>query len=606
MKVSTVTASPKTNPAVAYLRRSTDKQEQSLTDQRLEVVRFAEEQGYRIIREYVDDAISGTSAEERPGFQKMIADSQRGDFAAVLVWNSDRFSRGDVTETEHFRYLLRQANVKVLSVTEDYLAREGIDGDVLRTVKQFQNRQYSISLSQNTLRGQISSVLAESDPGRTAPYGYDREILAPDGAVLFRIRTCPGGVREVYDKDGKLQAHYARGQSLSKPGKECKARLVRSDPQRVQIVQDIFRMSLEGVGFASIAAALNSKGIAAPSCDLWSFTTIKAILENPTYRGDLVWNRRTEAKFFRVQKGRIEKRERQPGDTQVVRTSQNDWVVIPNALPAIVTVADWEKAQVMVAKRRRACGGAGHQNRRWLLTGVIECGECGHKFWGDPRRKGHIEGRAPVITNYYTCAGRRSHGKTVCSTPSSLRAEQLESWVMEVLQDIVLVDDEAVELAIDNFVKAVTKASGPSDSKRFAREIAEIDGTVTALTMHIDPANLPLLNDRLTKLRLKKECLERELRAVRQSESNHDAPALRRWARTQLTGLRDAMGGLRNDQTRNVIGTYVERIIIWPTKKRGEMQLNPAAHALWKRRDVGEQRSWVNRIGATGFEPATS
>ena len=146
-------ATMETIPAVAYLRRSTDKQEQSIGDQRQEVRRYADEQGYRIIREYVDDAISGTSADERPGFQRMIADAGGGDFQAVIVWNSDRFSRGDVTETEHYRYLLRQANVKVLSVTEDYLAREGIDGDVLRTVKQFQNRQYSISLSQNTLRG---------------------------------------------------------------------------------------------------------------------------------------------------------------------------------------------------------------------------------------------------------------------------------------------------------------------------------------------------------------------------------------------------------------------------------------------------------------------
>ena len=72
-------------PAVAYLRRSTDRQEQSLGDQRKEVTAFAERHGYRIVGEYIDDAISGTSAKGRPGFQRMIEDAKRGEFRAVIV-----------------------------------------------------------------------------------------------------------------------------------------------------------------------------------------------------------------------------------------------------------------------------------------------------------------------------------------------------------------------------------------------------------------------------------------------------------------------------------------------------------------------------------------
>ncbi len=594
--------------AVAYLRRSTDKQEQSLGDQRLEVSRYAEERGYQIIREYVDDAISGTSAEERPGFQRMITDAQAGDFQAVIVWNSDRFSRGDVTETEHYRYLLRKANVKVLSVTEDYLDRDGIDGDVLRTVKQFQNRQYVISLSQNTLRGQISAVMGQSDPGRAAPYGYDREILAPDGSVLFRIRFCPGRVREVYDKDGKLQATYAKGQSLSKPGKECRARLVLSDDERVQVVRDIFAMCLDGVGFASIAASLNARGVAGPLRDFWGHTTIKAILENPTYRGDLVWNRRTEAKFYRVQKGRAQKRHREIGEAKVIKTPKDEWVVVPDAVPAIVTREEWEKVQAMVAKRRRCQGGAGHRDRRWLLTGVLECGDCGHKFWGDPRRKGRRPGRAEVLTTYYSCSGRRRHGASICEVPSTLRAEQIEDWVLDKLGGIVATEGHEMETAIQRLIAhAVTSNPAAGDAERIAAEVRQVNDTVAALTMNIDPANLSMLNDRLTQLRLRKEALEAALRTAKQAKADDHNPAeLRQWAKAQLTGLRDAMAGVRTDRTREVIATYVDKIVVWPSRKRGEMHLNPAARHLYKDHNRPYGRSWSSSIGATGFEPATS
>lgn len=315
-------------PAVAYLRRSSNKQEQSLGDQRLEIMRYADGHGFRIVHEYMDDAISGTSADERPGFQQMVADAEAGQFKAVIVWNSDRFSRGDVTETEHYRYLLRRAGVTLVSVTEDYLHRDGIDGDVLRTVKQFQNRQFSISLSQNTLRGQVSAVQAESDPGRPCPYGYDREIVGPDGTILYRVRFCPGRVREVLDANGVVTATYRRGQSLRKPGKECKGRMVLSTPERVQQVKDIFAWCLDGVGFKGIADRLNAQGVPSPRGGLWNFTTIKAILMNPVYRGDLVWNRRTESKFYSVRKGRADRMKSREDADRPILMPEEEWIVV--------------------------------------------------------------------------------------------------------------------------------------------------------------------------------------------------------------------------------------------------------------------------------------
>lgn len=61
--------------AVGYLRRSTDRQEQSIPDQRKAIERYAAERGLELARFFVDDAISGTSATRRPAFQEMVGRS---------------------------------------------------------------------------------------------------------------------------------------------------------------------------------------------------------------------------------------------------------------------------------------------------------------------------------------------------------------------------------------------------------------------------------------------------------------------------------------------------------------------------------------------------
>jgi len=55
---------PEKNPSnrtVGYVRRSTDRQEQSIPDQKKALEKYASENGLRILKFYTDDAISGTS-----------------------------------------------------------------------------------------------------------------------------------------------------------------------------------------------------------------------------------------------------------------------------------------------------------------------------------------------------------------------------------------------------------------------------------------------------------------------------------------------------------------------------------------------------------------
>jgi DNA invertase Pin-like site-specific DNA recombinase len=51
-----------------YVRRSTDRQEQSIPDQKEALEKYAAEHGLRLAKFYVDDAISGTSTLGRRAF----------------------------------------------------------------------------------------------------------------------------------------------------------------------------------------------------------------------------------------------------------------------------------------------------------------------------------------------------------------------------------------------------------------------------------------------------------------------------------------------------------------------------------------------------------
>jgi len=218
-------------PAAAYLRCSTNKQDKSVGEQRAEVEKYAVKNGYALRDSwiYVDDGISGTGVERRIRFQKMMDDAAAGvGFNAVIVWNSDRFSRGDNDEAAHFRYILKQSGVGLVSVTEDFIGRDDMYGTVMVSLTQSQNREYSVKLSQGTLRGQRDAVEeGHNDPGRIPAYGYDRGIFSPDGKLYRLVRWMGNGVRKVFREDGSLDGQYRKKQRYSvRPDKKYAVSLV--------------------------------------------------------------------------------------------------------------------------------------------------------------------------------------------------------------------------------------------------------------------------------------------------------------------------------------------------------------------------------------------
>jgi len=116
----------------------------------------------------------------------------------------------------------------------------------------------------------------------------------------------------------------------------------------------------EGLSVERIARKLDAEGIPTARgpgwsdrcAGRWKWNTVKMMLSNPVYCGDLAWNRRTLARFHRIGAGGAEVRP----DAALRRVSMNPegvWIVTRNTHPALVDSAEWELAQRAMRSRQR-------------------------------------------------------------------------------------------------------------------------------------------------------------------------------------------------------------------------------------------------------------
>ena len=138
---------------VAYIRRSTTKQEMSLAGQRADIERFAKENGYEIIRWYEDDGISGDATEKRAGFRQMHHDATNGrDFDLIISWDLSRFGRFDSIEAGRWVDPLRRAGVKLVTVKEGPADWTSFEGRVISAINSEAKHQFLEGIAESASR----------------------------------------------------------------------------------------------------------------------------------------------------------------------------------------------------------------------------------------------------------------------------------------------------------------------------------------------------------------------------------------------------------------------------------------------------------------------
>ncbi|MPM67750.1 hypothetical protein SDC9_114674 [bioreactor metagenome] len=140
-----------------------------------------------MIGEYIDRAQSGTT-DNRAEFQRMISDSDRHTFEAVIVYQLDRFARNRYDSAIN-KAKLKKNGVRVISARENI--SEDASGILVEGVLESMAEYYSAELSQKIRRGMDINaqkcLSTGSNPGLGFTVDTDRQFhVDPDGARIVR------------------------------------------------------------------------------------------------------------------------------------------------------------------------------------------------------------------------------------------------------------------------------------------------------------------------------------------------------------------------------------------------------------------------------------
>ena len=176
--------------AVIYARYSSHNQREESIEGQLKVCNeFAKKNGYTIVGEYIDRALSGTS-DARPDFLRMIDDSNKKGFEYVIVYQLDRFARNRY-DSATYKARLKKNGVRVLSARENIT--DDASGILVEGLLESMAEYYSAELAQKIKRGMAINAekcLANgSNPGLGFKVGADRRyIIDPETApIVLRI-----------------------------------------------------------------------------------------------------------------------------------------------------------------------------------------------------------------------------------------------------------------------------------------------------------------------------------------------------------------------------------------------------------------------------------
>jgi len=346
---------------------------------------------WSLVERYIDEGITGTSAEKRPEFMRMMEDAQKHKFDLILTREVSRFARNTVDTLQYTR-MLKEHGVEVYFINDGIKTFDG-DGElrlaIMATLAQDESRKTSIRVKS----GQQTSMDNGVYYGNGNILGYDRhEQLLPDKTKLVDFFI---------------------------------------NPEQAETVRMIFDMYLSGYGLVKIKDELERRGRkTAMGMDNWHATVISHILKNSFYCGIMTYHKEFTPDYLK------QKKVKNYGQIELTQTQGKH--------EPIVTVEEYERVQRLMEQKRMQCKNLntgprskGKKPKATVWGKLLIC-ECGHTFnmrkWDRPDR---LPGNAYQCYNSLRTGSYKSRLKKGLPVDGICQSPMVPEWRLQMMANLI-------------------------------------------------------------------------------------------------------------------------------------------------------------------------
>ena len=375
----------------AYCRVSTDSEEQLTSYQnqmRVYTEMIAANKEWEFAGLYADEGISGTRADKRPEFQRMIRDCQNGKIDYIITKSISRFARNTVECLEYVRSLKAQG----IGI---FFEEQNID-----TLK-----------NESELYLVIYAGFAQSES----------ESISKHITWTYRKKF----------EEGKVSFQYKNFLGYRK-GADSQPEIV---PEEAAIVERIYEMFLAGQPVKVIAQTLQAEKIEILGKNLsFSKNMIMNILRNEKYCGDCILQKTVTVDCI--------------SKTRKANQGEAPMYIVENNHPAIISREVFNRVQeelirrqALRAKSDKTSITATGKYSKYALTEVLQCAECGSRY---RRVTWTAHGRKKIV---WRCISRLDYGTKHCKDSITVEEEALHGAVVRALNRFHT-EDESTYLAL--------------------------------------------------------------------------------------------------------------------------------------------------------------